>query len=87
MSHSELIVCYVSLSEAVKANMATSCFSQAELEEQLSTYFINSRDRKGGRKERANLRMQRDLSRESSTLAPVATSTASVLPAAALAIA
>lgn len=38
--------------EAVKRNVHTASYSQADLEEQLSTYFINARDRKGGRKER-----------------------------------
>ncbi len=48
-------------------NTPTSRHSQAELEEQLSAYFINARDRKGGRRERERRKQQRqqlDLSTE-----------------------
>lgn len=34
-------------------NLPTARYSQAEVEEELSAYFINARDRNGGRKERA----------------------------------
>jgi hypothetical protein len=54
-------------SGAMKMNTPTSRHSQAELEEQLSAYFINARDRKGGRRERERRKQQRqqlDLSTE-----------------------
>lgn len=50
-----LAVCVL---EATKGNVATSRHSQAEVEEELSQYLINARDRKGGRKERENRRKQ-----------------------------
>lgn len=34
-------------------NSPTTRFSQAEVEEELSLFLVNTRDRKGGRKERA----------------------------------
>ena len=43
-------------SEAVKGNDMTKHHTQAELEDHLSTYFVNARDRKGGRKERQDRR-------------------------------
>jgi hypothetical protein len=53
------------LSEAIKKNVETSRHSQAEVEEQLSRYLINARDRKGGRKERESRRKQLAAARSS----------------------
>jgi len=39
--------------KSIKMNPPTTWFSQAEVEEQLSLFLVNARDRKGGRKERA----------------------------------
>lgn len=55
--------------EAMKGNVATSRHTQAEVEEGLSQYLINARDRKGGRKERENRRKQQLIGASSTPLA------------------
>lgn len=55
---------------AISGNFATSRYSQAELEEQMSQYFINARDRSGGRKERSARRRQQQLAGETSAAGP-----------------
>lgn len=52
-------LCLCGYAGAVKLNDLTKYHTQAELEEQLSTYFVNARDRKGGRAERLNRQRRR----------------------------
>lgn len=64
--------------EAMKGNVATSRHTQAEVEEELSQYLINARDRKGGRKERENRRKQQFVRASSTPQTAEVTATSSV---------
>ena len=71
-------VAAVCMLEAMKGNVATSRHTQAEVEEELSQYLINARDRKGGRKERENRRKQQFVMASLTPHAAEVTATSSV---------
>ena len=68
----------VCMLEAMKGNVATSRHTQVEVEEELSQYLINARDRKGGRKEQENMRKQQFVMASSTPHAAEVTATSSV---------